>query len=1097
MIRKLTALLICILLTLLIPQSAFAALVPDRSDRQITYREDNIEGNHYDFINSVNRSFFRKASNGYMRLYGADNGTVFVEYYNEAFEVINSGVIPSGLPVFGGFYEDDNRYYVLTGQTNMEEDPDKEVYRLTKFDKNWNQLGSVGIKNACTTIPFQGGCDFALYNNHLIVRTARQMYKSLGLYHQSNITLRFDVSTMTEEPSVYGASTLARIGYASHSFNQFVAVDTDGTVVCLDHADANPRVALLGKFKRKADKDFLSGNSTNYSSIPIIEYEGDGGDNTTGANVGGLAISSTAYLTVGDTIDQSNDSPPDESSSVYLTVGDTEEQSDDPPPDESRNIYLSVTPKDPFSMESTKRIWFSDFVEEDHRCATNPHLVKLSDDRFLLMWDKRSGARMISGGKIIYDTSPTTMKYVFIDGNGNIDPAQTEETDIHAVGDPRYQIRSAPKDMMIFVSGDQPIVTEKGVIWHFSNEDTIDAVAVMDLDGNITLHEDIIPKDVLTYPVNMYTATTVLRTFDPIPESLTLTEDNLFDYIGVYKDGHELKCGEDFNFRYDGEPLYSADYENGYLKRIGPHIETAYGKSYIGVNGITSRFYPYTFACGTNVFATFNQNGGDIPTWTDDGVRLCYTFRRGVGYHIYRKEDGGEYEKIATFTNRGGTAYIDTTAIRGKHYWYTAREYTFDKNGNEILSEPLSAKSPDSPEVSAEPTFDGFRLSWDKMDGAEKYAVYEYDIDKDRIKAPALAITTDCHFELRATGYGVKKRYAVVAVDPSQEELNTSDNNRIGAYGLTPILTLRNAPEITRYEFREDGLYIEWAPNEFADHYEVLYGSVYGSIKENHLLIRNVFNNEEMDIHVVAKRSGSKSIQGSVRYVTYVAPGADDWVFTTQLYSANSGMATFEGWKGDSEQVTVPGNLLGVNEVMLSRTFRNNTHIKSVILPENTVMLESAFEGCTALQSITIPESASFFGKCFAGCTSLKSVVFERDYSMWSLPKDTFEGCGDITIYGYGSQYGACDIAKQFGYTYIDLDQCPLGDADANGVVDLMDATAIQRHLANMNPSVEKAILMVGDTDSSGELEVNDATHIQRYLTTMIDVPYAIGSVRE
>ena len=1093
MIRKNTAALLCVLLTLLIPQNAYAAVTPDLPTRQITYREDNIEGNHYDYFNSVNRSFFRKAAGGYMRLYGADNGTVFVEYYNEDFNCVNSGVIPSGLPIFGGFYEDDSRYYVLTGQTNMEEDPDKEVYRLTKFDKNWNQLGSVGIKNACTTIPFQGGCDFAMYNKHLVVRTGRQMYQEDGLYHQSNITLRFDVSTMTEEPSVYGASILALTGYASNSFNQFVAID-DGYAVCLDHVDANPRVALLGKFNRKTDTDFLDGNTVNYDSISIIKYKGDGGDNTTGANIGGLAISSTAYLTVGDTFDQSNDSPPEESRNVNLSVDDTVKPTESVPPDDSRNVYLSVTPKDPFDEESTKRIWFSDYVEEDHQCATNPHLVKINDDRFLIMWDERNGARVESGGKVIYDSSPTTMKYVFVDGNGNIDPAQTEETDIHAVGDPRYQIRSAPKDMMIFVSGDQPIVTEKGVIWHFSNEDTIDAVALMDFDGNITLHKDIIPKDVFTYPVNMYTATTVLKTFDPIPESLTLTEDNLFDYIGVYKDGHELKCGEDFNFRYDGEPLYSADYENGYLKRIGPHIETAYGKSYIGVYGITSKFYPYTFACGTNVFATFNQNGGDTPTWTDDGVRLCYTFTRGVGYHIYRKENGGEYEKIATFTNRGGTEYIDTTAQRDKHYWYTAREYTFDKDGNEILSEPLNAKTPDSPTVTAQPTFDGFRLSWDAMDGAEKYAVYEYDIERDRIKYPALGITTDCHFELRATGYGVEKRYAVVAVDPTQEELNIPDNCRYSAYGLTPTLTLNNIPEITRCDFREDGLYIEWAPNEFADHYTVVYDRAYNSIKENHLLIRNVYNNDQMALYVVAEKSGCKSIQAPTQYVTYVAPGTDDWSFHTQCYSAQSGMATFTGWHGDSDRVTVPGDVLGVSEVMMSRTFRDNTRIKSVILPENTSMLDGAFEGCTALQSITIPGSASFFGKCFAGCTSLKSVVFERDFSISNLPDHTFDGCGDITIYGYSSQYGACDIAKQFGFTYVDLDQCLPGDADASGVVDLMDATAIQRHLANLNVSVENAILMLGDIDSSGALEVSDATYIQRKITE-IDVPNVIGLI--
>ena len=1077
MIQKITAVLLCAIMTLLIPQSAFADVVPDPPQQQFTYREDNIEGNHYDYVNAVNRSFFRKVADGYMRLYGVDNGTVFVEYYNEDLKVINSGVIPSGLPIFGGFYEDDSRYYVLTGQTNMEEDPDKEVYRLTKFDKNWNRLGSVGVKNACTTIPFQGGCDFAIYKNHLIVRTGRQMYRSNGMYHQSNITLRFNVDLMKEEPSVYGASTLGRTGYASHSFNQFIAVDTNGTIVCLDHADAHPRVALLGRFKKKADEDFISGNTTNYHAIPIIKYEGDAGDNTTGANIGGLAISSTAYLTVGDTV----------------------EQSDDFHTNESRNVYLSVTPKDSFSEQSTKRIWFSDFVKEDHKCATNPHLVKLSDDRFLIMWDERSGARMSSGGKIIYDppASPTVMKYVFVDGNGNLDPDQTDGADIQAVTDPRYQIRTAPEDRMIFVSGDQPIVTAKGVLWHFSNEDTIDAVAQMTSDGKITLHEDVIPKDVLTYPVNMYTADTVLRTFDPIPESLVLTEDNLFDYIGVYKDGHELRCGEDFNFLYDGEPLFSADYENGYLKRIGPHIETAYGRSYIGVNGITGRYSPLSYACGKNVYTAFNRNAGDLPTWTDEGVRLCYTFTRGVGYHIYRKESGGEYEKIATFANRGGKEYIDTTATRGRHYWYTAREYTFDKDGNEILSEPLNAKTPDAPAVSAEPTFDGFRLSWDAIDGARKYAVYEYDIDKGQVKHPALGFTTDCHFELRATGYGVNKRYAVVAVDPAQEELNIPVNCRYSTYGLTPTLTLSNAPEITRCEFREDGLYIEWAPNEFADYYLVLYGKVYKSIKETHLLIKDVYNNESMNLYVDAYRSASKSIRSSVSPVTYVAPGTEDWIFNTQFYSAKSGMVTFSGWNGDGDQATVPDSVLGTDEVYLSKTFRNNTRLKRVTLPESTAVMDSAFEGCTALQSITIPASASLYGKCFADCTSLRSVVFDRDSWLWQVPEDAFEGCGDLTIYGYGSQYGACEIAKQLDLPYVDLEQCPLGDADASGVVDLMDVTAIQRHLADIYQPIEKAILMAGDIDSSDELEVSDATYIQRYLTTMTDVPYAIGSVKD
>ena len=105
MLRKIISLLLCVLIVIPVTLSAYAVEDTDGfSERLITCREDNIEGNHYEYINCVNRSFFTTVAEGYMRLYGADNGTVFVEYYNADFRCINSGVIPSGLPIFGGFY---------------------------------------------------------------------------------------------------------------------------------------------------------------------------------------------------------------------------------------------------------------------------------------------------------------------------------------------------------------------------------------------------------------------------------------------------------------------------------------------------------------------------------------------------------------------------------------------------------------------------------------------------------------------------------------------------------------------------------------------------------------------------------------------------------------------------------------------------------------------------------------------------------------------------------------------------------------------------------------------------------------------------------
>lgn len=256
-----------------------------------------------------------------------------------------------------------------------------------------------------------------------------------------------------------------------------------------------------------------------------------------------------------------------------------------------------------------------------------------------------------------------------------------------------------------------------------------------------------------------------------------------------------------------------------------------------------------------------------------------------------------------------------------------------------------------------------------------------------------------------------------------------------------------------------------------------------------------MYNNESSGIYVVAERSGSTSIQARSRDITYVAPGTDDWKFITD-FTPYSSMITFNEWNGKGSSVNVPGDVLGANEVILSKTFRNNTRLERVTLPDDTSRLDLAFEGCTALNSITIPKSVRYISdRSFADCTSLRSVVFDRNCPLWSLKQNVFEGCHDLTIYGYGSNSGAYDIANQFGFPYVDLDHCLIGDADGNGVVEITDATAIQYHLANLNTLVEPAILMCGDVDGNGEPDITDANYIQRYIAQM-KTPYPVGTNR-
>lgn len=61
------------------------------------------------------------------------------------------------------------------------------------------------------------------------------------------------------------------------------------------------------------------------------------------------------------------------------------------------------------------------------------------------------------------------------------------------------------------------------------------------------------------------------------------------------------------------------------------------------------------------------------------------------------------------------------------------------------------------------------------------------------------------------------------------------------------------------------------------------------------------------------------------------------------------------------------------------------------------------------------------------------------------------------------------------------------GDADGDGVVTILDATHIQRHLIQSDPNVEEANMKAAIVSGEDELSIVDATLIQRYLAGMIE----------
>ena len=144
------------------------------------------------------KSYLTDIGNGNMMRVQADGSDIYVEYYDSQYNITGSRQINPELPVFGGFYNGSDAYYIVTGQENPDESDDVECYRITKYDKSWNRIGSVGLDNCNTYVPFDAGSlRMTESDGYLLIRTCHTMYQSSdGYHHQANVTIQIDVNKM-------------------------------------------------------------------------------------------------------------------------------------------------------------------------------------------------------------------------------------------------------------------------------------------------------------------------------------------------------------------------------------------------------------------------------------------------------------------------------------------------------------------------------------------------------------------------------------------------------------------------------------------------------------------------------------------------------------------------------------------------------------------------------------------------------------------------------------------------------------------------------------------------------------------------------------
>ena len=343
------------------------------------YNGSNLENQDYSTFGSCIDSYeCTSPDGGIMRVqFGAVDGKTLVEYYDTDYNIQKTVTVPLALPKYGAFYESGNYYYILTGQDNPDNNDAVEVYRVTKYSKDWKVQGSASLYGENTKKPFDfGSARMTMNGNILYVRTCHVMYGG----HQANVTFSVNADNMTVVDKKTDIS-YADAGYVSHSFNQFIQID-QGKMTTLDQCDAFPSRALvmlkysadLSEGKFVPDFNYVSSEEMERrkcAKTDIMKVGGNVGDNYTGTSAGGFEYSDSCWLVAGN----------------FDTDG----------AGSSRNAFIAAVPKN--GGDPVVR-YFTNYGGTDDSAAT-PHLVKTGSNSFVLMWS--------SQGKVYYTA---------VDGNG-------------------------------------------------------------------------------------------------------------------------------------------------------------------------------------------------------------------------------------------------------------------------------------------------------------------------------------------------------------------------------------------------------------------------------------------------------------------------------------------------------------------------------------------------------------------------------------------------------------------------------------------------------------------------------------------------------
>ncbi len=224
-------------------------------------------------------------------------------------------------------------------------------------------------------------------------------------------------------------------------------------------------------------------------------------------------------------------------------------------------------------------------------------------------------------------------------------------------------------------------------------------------------------------------------------------------------------------------------------------------------------------------------------------------------------------------------------------------------------------------------------------------------------------------------------------------------------------------------------------------------------------------------------------IQPSIEKVVYGEGITEIAPFTAQKINTHF---SYNEPLQDITELTLPSTLKTIDDY----AFAFYLNVKDVHIPYGvTTIGNNAFSACYKIENVVLPGTVKKIGNyAFSVCDSLKSITIPA--SVTEIGEKIAKAYTIVAIYGYTGST-AESYAEENGYYFFSLSNT-VGDVNEDGVVNLMDAIALNKYLAGAISLTDNQLIAANCNTADGTSNINedDVTALMKFVINLIpDLP--------